>query len=260
MLRIAICDDDLKFAENLENLILADSYKLGIIVETDIYTDGKFLLNSIQADDSFDLIFLDIEMKHIDGISAAKKIRETNRLVLFIFISNYDNYFPDLFEVEAFRFLSKPLNKSKFSRYLLEAYKRTEETATYFQFTFKREIQRIPLKDIVYFESHKRTIHIFRQDGSSTFFYGKLNAVEKELSESKFLFFRTHQSFLVNYTYITKMNFFYVTINLNGKEIELKISQDRRKNVRNRLCEMAARKMGGGIGNKTSTPFFWLPN
>ncbi len=242
MLRIAICDDDLNFAESLEKLIWADSYNIGIRVETDIFTDGKSLLNSIQAGDSYGLIFLDIEMEHIDGISAARKIRENNRWVLFIYISSYDKYLKDLFEVEPFRFLSKPLDKNKFSQYFLEAYKRTEETTSYYQFTFNREIQRIPLTDIAYFESHNRTVYIFKHDGSSTYFYGKLNAVEKELSVSRRFFLRIHQSFLVNYSYITKINFFNVTINLDGKEIKLKISEDRRKDVRQELCKMAARE------------------
>lgn len=238
MLRIAICDDDIKFAESLENLIIADSYSHGIRIETDIFTDGKSLLKSIQAGDSYGLIFMDIEMEYIDGISAARKIRETDRLVLFIYISSHDKYLKDLFEVEPFRFLSKPLDRDKFNKYFLEAYKRIEETTSYYQFTFRRELQRVPLTDIVYFESHNRTVYIFRQDGSSIYFYGKLNTVEKELSSSRRFFLRIHQSFLVNYSYITRMNFFNITVLLNGKEIELKISEDRRKDVRRQLCEM----------------------
>ena len=222
MLRIAICDDDLGFTGNLETLVLEESRNIRIRVDTDVFSDGKNLLKSIQSGEHYGLIFIDIEMEQIDGISAARKIRETDRSVLFIYISGYDKYFKELFEVEPFRFLSKPLDKEKFRRYFKEACQRIGETEVFFQFTFNRELRKVPLKDVVYFESSNRVVHIFFGDGSTTYFYGKLSDVEKELAESRRYFLRIHQSFLVNYDYIVKMNFYNLTIRINGKEINLK--------------------------------------
>ena len=85
-------------------------------------------------------------------------------------------------------------------------------------------------------------VYIFLRDGSTAYFYGKLSAVEKELADSRRYFLRIHQSFLVNYDYITKMNFSNITISMNRKEIELKISEDRQKEVRRQLCTMAVGK------------------
>ena len=85
-------------------------------------------------------------------------------------------------------------------------------------------------------------VHIFLRNGSTAYFYGKLSVVEKELADSRRYFLRIHQSFLVNYDYITKMNFFNITISMSGKEMELKISEDRQKEVRRQLCTMAAGK------------------
>ena len=117
MLKIAICDDDLGFTGSLENLVLEESQSMGIRVNTDVFSDGKTLLKSIQSGERYGLIFIDIEMEQVDGISAARKIRETDHSVLFIYISGYDKYLKELFEVEPFRFLSKPLDKEKFRRY-----------------------------------------------------------------------------------------------------------------------------------------------
>lgn len=242
MLRIAICDDDLGFTGSLETLVLEESRSMGIRVDTYVFSDGRTLLKSIQSGEPYGLIFIDIEMEQVDGISAARKIRETDRSVLFIYISGYDKYLKDLFEVEPFRFLSKPLDKEKFRRYFKEACHRIGETEVFYQFTFNREIRKVPLKDVVYFESRNRVVHIFLRDGSTAHFYGKLSAVEKELADSRRYFLRIHQSFLVNYDYITKMNFFNITISMNGKEIELKISEDRQKEVCRHLCTMAAGK------------------
>lgn len=66
--------------------------------------------------------------------------------------------------------------------------------------------------------------------------------MEKELAESRRYFLRIHQSFLVNYDYIVKMNFYNLTIRINGKEINLKISEDRQREVRRQICAMAAGK------------------
>lgn len=92
MLKIAICDDDLKFAGSLETLVITESQELGIRVETEVFADGKTLVEHIRAGERYGLIFLDIEMEHVDGISAARLIRETDRSVLFIYISGYDSY------------------------------------------------------------------------------------------------------------------------------------------------------------------------
>ena len=229
MLKIAICDDDLGFTGSLENLVLEESQSMGIRVNTDVFSDGKTLLKSIQSGEGYGLIFIDIEMEQVDGISAARKIRETDHSVLFIYISGYDKYLKELFEVEPFRFLSKPLDKEKFRRYFKEACHRIGETEVFYQFKFNKKIQKVPLKDVVYFESRNRVVYIFFQDRSTAYFYGQLNNVEKELANSRKYFLRIHQSFLVNYDYITKMNFFNITISMNGKEMELKISEDRQR-------------------------------
>ena len=242
MLRIAICDDDSKFTRKLETLVLQESQKLGIRADTDVFSDGKTLLKSFQNGDHYELIFIDIEMEQVDGITAARRIREIDRTVLLVYVSGYDKYLKELFEVEPFRFLSKPLNHAQFDRYFKEACKRINETEVFYQFTFNKEIRKISVKDIVYFESNNRIVYIHLKDGTNEYFYGKLNNVEKELAASRQYFLRIHQSFLVNYDYIIKMNFFNITINYSRKKMELKISEDRQKEVRRQLCKIAGGK------------------
>lgn len=177
MLRIAICDDDLEFTGYLETLVRQESRNMGIRVDTDVFSDGATLLKSIRLGERYGLIFIDIEMTQMDGISAARMIRESDRSVLFIYISSYDKYLKELFEVEPFRFLSKPLEEEKFCRYFKEACLRIGETEVFYQFTFNREIQKVPLKDVVYFESHNRIVYLYLHDGSAAHFYGKLSTV-----------------------------------------------------------------------------------
>lgn len=242
MLRIAICDDDSKFTRKLETLVLQESQKLGIRADTDVFSDGKTLLKSFQNGDHYELIFIDIEMEQVDGITAARKIREIDRTVLLIYVSGYDKYLQELFEVEPFRYLSKPLDHEKFARYFRDSYNRINETEVFYQFTFNKEIRKVPVKDIVYFESNNRIVNVHYKDGTYEYFYGKLNNVEKELAASRQYFLRIHQSFLVNYDYVKKMNFFNMTISFMNKELDLKISEDRQKDVRQQLCKIAGGK------------------
>lgn len=243
MLRIAICDDDNTFACILEDAVRMEVREIGLRAETDVFFDGSELVAYMEQGNRYDLIFIDIEMGDINGITAARQIREINRSVLLIYVSGYDQYLKELFEVEPFRFLSKPLDMDRFRRYFREACKRISDTTVNYFFTFNKEIRKVVLKDVAYFESRNRIIHIFLSDGTIEQFYGRLNEVEQNLMTSKLYFLRIHQSFLVNYDYINKMNYTDVTISLVGSMKLLKISENRQKQVRKQLCEIAAGKV-----------------
>ncbi|MCH5343791.1 MAG: response regulator transcription factor [Acetatifactor sp.] len=240
-MRIAICDDDLNFAGELETLILQESKHMGQQVETEVFSDGKMLVESIWSGDNYDIIFIDIEMGQVDGITAARRIREMERSSLLIYISGYENYLKELFEVEPFRFLSKPLDVGMFCRYFREACQRIDNSAIFYEFAFNKETQKVPLKDVVYFESRNRVIYIYMKDGSSCYFYGKLNNVEKELTKSQY-FLRIHQSYMINYNYAKRITFTNVELSFAGRDIKLKISDDRQKAIRRRLLDLAVGK------------------
>ncbi len=247
MVRIAVCDDDLRFTAGLEEMVHREAENAGISVETEAYSDGFALVGDIEKGYRYDLIFLDIEMERVDGINAARQIRRIDRSALLIYVSSYEQYLKELFEVEPFRFLSKPVDRAKLRKYFRDACARMGGTEVYYRFSFNKEIRKVAVRDIVYFESRNRVVHIFMADGSAEFFYGRLNVVEKELSEGCHEFLRIHQSFLVNYSYIEKMNFSVVTVIFgDGRRAALKISEDREKAVRSRLCGMAGRKAVDG--------------
>jgi DNA-binding LytR/AlgR family response regulator len=228
----------------LEKTLRAEAEANGIEIEIDVFFDGVMLEKYIRQGNIFDLIYLDIEMSQQNGIEAARHIRETDKSVLLIYISGYEQYLKELFEVEPFRFLSKPLDHSKFSQYFHEAYQRISENNVYYQFNFNKEIKKVALKDVIYFESRNRIIHIYLNNGEEEFFYGKLNDVEKDLKEINQRYLRIHQSYLVNYDYVRKMNFSNLVIENNGEQITLQISEDRQKKIRMQLCDLASRKAG----------------
>lgn len=124
MLRIAICDDDMPLTTEVETLLLTISKEKCIQMEIDIYFDGTTLYKGLESGTNYDIIYLDIEMSYMDGIQAAHLIRDLKLPSILIYISSYDTYFKQLFEVEPFRFISKPIDVQLFYKYFMEAYKK----------------------------------------------------------------------------------------------------------------------------------------
>ena len=123
-MRIAICDDDISFTSKLEDIISREFAKNGKKTEIDVFFDGETLVKSIESGHRYSMIFLDIEMKKMNGITAARRIRQLDRYTLIIYISSCDDYLKELFEVEPFRFVSKPIQLEQLQRYCAEAIKK----------------------------------------------------------------------------------------------------------------------------------------
>lgn len=242
MLRIAICDDDVKLAGWLESQANTECLNNGVRADIDIFYDGLPLVKSFEEGKSYDIIFLDIEMENMDGISTARNIRKFSKDVILIYISGYDNYLKELFEVEPFRFLSKPVNVDKFKVYFNQALEKIGENEGFFQYIYKRELIKVPFKNIVYFESVSRLVHIHLNDGSVRQFYGKISDIEKSMKNDRFIFLRIHQSFLINYKYVKRISYSYVIMHLGNEEVELKISEKKQKEIRDKVCSITEQK------------------
>lgn len=228
MINIGICDDDLIFASKIETMLIKISESQLIEMNIEVYSDGCELWSDIQNRNTFDLLYLDIEMLQVDGIDVARKIREKDIDVIIIYISSYENYFIQLFEVEPFRFIKKPVDDEIFCNYFNKAYDRILGRDLFFEYKFNKIPHRITLKNVLYFESYGRLIKIIGKDENGKF-YGKLNMVEKKLESGKIPFLRIHQSYLVNYRFIKEISFYKVVL-YNGTELQ--ISEERQKLVR----------------------------
>ena len=135
----------------------------------------------------------------------------------------------------------------------MDAYKRIRQKSEYFSYTYNREFIKVPLGRIYYFESRNRVVYIHvagnkktedtESNESEYRFYGKMNDVEKRLSESNSRFIRIHQSYFVNFDYIKSMNFTGVTM-YDGTVLQ--ISEDRQKSVRTQFCRMARVEVSSG--------------
>ena len=87
MIRIAVCDDDKNTITMMEELLLQLSEKGNIRVRIETYSDGAFLLNDIRRGVEFDLLYLDIEMEQLDGLSLAREVRKDHPNACLLYTS-----------------------------------------------------------------------------------------------------------------------------------------------------------------------------
>ncbi len=234
MLRIAICDDEVVFRKNIKRYIERYLTYKKIEFEIDTYNSGKsFLGLGIEMVD-YSIVFLDINMDEIDGISIAKKIREYSSEVYIVFVTAYIDYSLEGYKVEATRYLLK--SNVNFDDLIYECLdtilKKMSYTVQKKKFKFNECEKEVFINRILYVESklHKLEFHVMENKSAVYTQYSTLNILEKEMQGFNFL--RIHQSFLVNLQHIENVKNYKVL--LSNKQ-ELGIAKARYKEVKQRF-------------------------
>ena len=124
MLNIAIVEDDPQAAGLLTDYLDRYAQERGISCNSVIFNDAVDFLTGYKA--SFDLVFMDIELPGLDGMEAARRLREMDRSVILIFVTNMANFAVKGYEVDALDFIVKPVTYFPFSIKLDRAVKRLE--------------------------------------------------------------------------------------------------------------------------------------
>lgn len=229
-----ICDDDIQTTGQIERLIQKIAKRNFVDTDIEVFWNGESLVNTVAAGDSFDIIYLDIEMDKEDGISAAKRIRIYDKNVLIIYVTSHENHMKESFVVRPFQFLVKPVSEKQMETCFMAAYEDINRGDFYFRYSYQRMNHKVLIRDILYFESNKRKVFIVMEENTFEL-YGKLNDIENSLKACKVSFLRVHQSFLVNYKHIKGQSYDFVLMD-NGKKIS--ISEDRRKMISEQYCSM----------------------
>ncbi|WP_256133718.1 LytR/AlgR family response regulator transcription factor [Anaerovorax odorimutans] len=230
MFYVAICDDEKAICVEIERFLA--SYIKDALIQTKIFYSGEKLYKSMEAGEHFDMIFLDIELKLINGVRVAEKIREelSNEKTHIVFISGKQEYAIELFSVRPLHFLVKPFSKKQVIDVLIKAMKLSQIYHEYFEFRIEQSYYKVFYGDVLYFESKARKIIIHMSKGEYEF-YGKLNHIEEKTHGN---FLRIHQSYLVNPLYIEHYEYDQVLL-LDNRS--LPISKSFRSTVRNKLLE-----------------------
>lgn len=200
-LRIALCDDEITEKELLERYIREWAERQPFSVCVCSFSDGQTLLHSMEKE-TFDIIFLDIQMQGLDGMETARRIREADGSAGICFVTGYEDYLAEGYEVEAFRYLLKPLRREKLWEALDLFLIRRMRDQRYWTVETPEGQKRVALTEILYLESfgHTCLMHTLEE----CFLVKKgISEIEKELEILGLSVFRTHRSYLVNLAQVT---------------------------------------------------------
>ena len=155
-MKIAICDDDLVLNRKLHQFIFETYHDIDLRI--DEYRSGEEFLQKISTSKlTYDLLLLDIEMDKVNGITVAKELKQLSPKTFVVFITSHDEFATVGYEVSAFRYLIKPINKNK----LIEAIEAAKEellSIKSISFQNKDGEYIIPLNDILYFEAQNQEV------------------------------------------------------------------------------------------------------
>ncbi len=230
MYNIAICDDEQYFVTELEEMIQRYVEETGTKIRTITFKNGQELIDGDKME--LDLIFLDIRMDIMNGLEAAKRIREKDEKVSIIFLTSLTKYVLAGYEYHAMNYIIKPISyvrlKSELDKWL-SRYKR--EDKKYILVTNKDGQYRVDLNTLQYLETYNRNVKLHTENGE-IISYKKMRELEEELEHGNFL--RRHSGYLVNLLFVKRVGKLELELT-NGER--LPISQPKRKIAMKRLAD-----------------------
>lgn len=198
MLQLAVCDDERVFRSDLRKILGTELELCGIDYHISEFTSGEELIAGLEKADC-QILFLDIEMKGIDGVEAARRLRETKRQMEIVFVTSYADFVFQGYEVRALNYILKPYEPEKIAAVLHTELEALDiEAEKYYVIDQRGGSIRVPLSSVKYFSSDRRTVHAVTTEQEYTF-YEKLSDLETELPDT---FVRIHNRYLVHLKYL----------------------------------------------------------
>ena len=194
-MKIAICDDNTIMREDLKGHLEDYAVSKNIIFLYSEFSNGRDL---IASEINFDLIFMDYKMDGLDGLETARCLRRNNNKTSMIFLTSYPHVVFDTFEVNAYRFLLKPIDTEKlFSA--LDDFLSDQDDDKFIVIKTDDDNRRIKIDNIIYAEATDKYCYI-RTVSESILYKKTLSEFEKLLPSDKF--FRCHRTYLVGFKHI----------------------------------------------------------
>ena len=197
-MRIAVCDDEELFRIEFKSVL--DKVLINAEYDIDTFSGGSSLYEAFLKN-PFDLVFLDIEMPGIDGITLAKRLRAVSENVQIVFLTSHIEYALEGYEVNALRYLVKPVDMNKLSVVLKYIQDKKNNSR---QIMIKQEGEDIviDINDVIYMESMDKNVRIVTSKSEYITRYN-ISDYEEELKNSGFL--RIHRGYLISLSKVKKI-------------------------------------------------------
>ena len=198
MIKIAIVEDEQFYAKQLHEYLRKYEKENGEAIEVTIYSDGDQIVEKYQS--QYDIILMDIEMKFMDGMSAAEDIRKIDTEVVIIFINNMTQYAIRGYAVDALDYVLKPVSYFALSQRLNRAIGRMRKRESkMIMVNMKGGIVRLNIANIYYIESqgHTLILHTILGDYETS---GTMKEMESKLLGMNFC--RGNKGYLINLQHV----------------------------------------------------------
>ena len=219
-MNIAVCDDRIETTDFLYQMIKTYFTQHHLLLTgVKIYADGDCLLQDIRKGTPFDIIFLDIELPGLNGLEVARCIRQIDSRVLLVFATGHPEYMPEAFKVEAFDFLSKPVQAQDMELVLSRCVRKYQQRNGQLIIRTSMGTATAHVNNIVYVNSDLHYIEFILTTGEALRTKMQMRQVETLLKPYP-QFIRCHQSYLVNLDYVREVQRLNILLkNINEKTI-----------------------------------------
>ena len=197
-MRIAICDDEEMYRVQLKSVL--DKILVNADYEIGTFADGN-RLEEAYSEAPYDLVFLDIEMPAVDGITLARRLRARSEKVFIVFLTGHVEYALEGYEVNALRYLTKPVDTDKLKEVIRYV---QDKQGSGRQIIVKEDGEQllIDIADVIYMESMNQNVRIVTAKGEHVIRY-KIGDFEQQLANDGF--FRIHRGYLVALAKVKKL-------------------------------------------------------
>lgn len=205
MIRVLICDDDAMFLDSLQDSVAAFLNDRQVKAKLHKFQFLEEISDQMMA--SCDIAFLDIDYnaRNYTGMDIARRLRQFRKDAIIIFVTNFIEYAPEGYEVQAFRYILKRNLQSELKLYLQQAIDQLNTSRETVKIQVNGEYIDLPVEDVLYMEVMQHNVTVYVRKGKnvkSYEIYSSLSELEERLAERGFL--RIHKSILVNMRRITK--------------------------------------------------------
>lgn len=213
--KIAICDDEQNQIEYITSIVASWSAHEGHGCEIRTFASAEAFLFEYEEDKAYDILLLDVEMKNMNGIELAKRIRKDNNRAEIIFITSHFEFVGEGYEVDALHYLIKPISAEKLTQVLTKAAEKISVEPPSVVISCEGETVKLYEADIRYVESFLHYIVIYTNDKAYKI-KENISVFESRVSDD---FYRIHRSYLVALKHITRIS--RTSVNIGNTELPL---------------------------------------
>ena len=197
MIRVAIVEDEQNYIEELTAYLHQYEKENGEVFDIKVFMDGDTIVHGYSP--QYDIILMDVQMKFVDGMTAAEEIRKLDTEVVIIFITNMAQYAIRGYAVDALDYVLKPVSYFAFSQRLNRAIGRMKKRDEHIQLSIHGGKIRLDIANIYYIESqgHKIICHTASGNYETS---GTMQAYENQLQN--YNFFRGNKGYLINLAHV----------------------------------------------------------